>query len=274
MTPREQLEAALRAGRLGHCYLLCGARNRSEEVARGVAEAYLCLAGGSDRPDAARPCGTCASCRAARQHTHPDLRRWEAERGAWRIEQVRALIGEAFRRPTLGERRVHILVDVHLLTLPSANALLKLLEEPPPGTLFLLLADQVADLPATLLSRCQLLAWPQEDAGRAGASLAEEILEATGRGKGSHLLLLAKRLTDRGEEVTGELTAVMRDRVVRMVREGQDADATRALLRAWEAVERAATRLEAHGNARLVWECLLLELADVFAACPCRARGL
>ncbi|MEW6398935.1 MAG: hypothetical protein AB1503_07205 [Bacillota bacterium] len=318
MTPREQLAAALRGGRLAHCYLLCGPRARSEEAAREVAGACLCLARGSDRPDPAQACGACPSCRALRQGTHPDLRRWEAERGTWRIEQVRALIGEAFRRPTLGDRRVHILGDVHLLSLPSANALLKLLEEPPPGTLFLLLADRVADLPATLLSRCQLLAWPGADAspgegatlgaeaplgegagpgegggtengsgsgqgartGEAGPSLAREVLQAAGAGRGSHLLILAKRLAERGEKLAAELAGLIRERVVGMASQGEEV-AIGPWLRAWEAVDRAAARLEAHGNSRLVWECLLLELAGTLggatvigATCPSCHPGL
>lgn len=267
------MRAALRGGRLGHCYLLCGPRGRCEELAREVAAAYLCPTRGSDRPDPALACGRCPACRALGGDTHPDLRRWEAERGTWRIEQVRALIAEAFRRPSLGERRVHILADVHLLSLPSANALLKLLEDPPPGTLFLLLAEQVTDLPPTLLSRCQVLTWPREEpapgegvaTGQPGPSPAEEVLEAVAGGKGSQLLLLARRLAESGDQVVDHLAVLIRERVARMVTTG-DQSAAVPWLRAWEAVDRAASRLEANGNPRLVWECLLLELAEVLGA--------
>ncbi|MEW5932897.1 MAG: hypothetical protein AB1816_04880 [Bacillota bacterium] len=315
MTPRQQLEAALRSGRLAHCYLLCGPRDRLEEVAYRAARAHLCLEPG--RPDPADPCGVCPSCRMAAGGIHPDLRLWEAERGVWRIEQVRLLTAEAFHRPAVGDHRVHILADVHLLSVPSANALLKLLEEPPPGTLFLLLAEEVSGLPPTFLSRCQLLfSGPPEthpayeygvdvhapgapagvvtgSAAAAGAptrkaqdggdrgrqeETVEEVLQAVARGRGSGLLLLAKRLAEGdGEKMCALLRQALRDRVVELTREGQWG-AARAALGAWEAVERAATRLEAHGNPRLVWECLLLELAGPaeagVLACPRPSRGL
>lgn len=275
MTPPEQLRAALRSGRLAHCYLLCGPRGPSEEVALRAGAAYLCLS--DERVDAAEPCGECVSCLALRSGTHPDLRRWEPERGAWRIEQVRSLMAEAFHRPAIGRRRVHILGDAHLLTLPSANALLKLLEEPPAGTVFFLLADSVSPLPGTLLSRSQLLTWSEaepaqspEGEGPAG----QEVLGAAARGKGSHLFLLARRLADGGgEDTCRQLGQALRDLVVGWIREGRMGEA-RVALQAWEAVERAAGRLEAHANARLVWECLLLELADLVRACPSLARGL
>lgn len=269
MTPRQQLEAALRSGRLAHCYLLCGPRDLLEEVADRTARAYLCVESG--RPDAADPCGVCASCRMAAGGIHPDLRLWEAERGVWRIEQVRALTVEAFHRPAAGDRRVHILADVHLLSGPSANALLKLLEDPPPGTLFLLLADEVAGLPSTLLSRCQLLTWHPAGAQRAGGPEGDPYAglgagDILARGRGSQLLLLGKRLAEGdGQEMCARLRLALRDRSVALTEEGKW-EAARAALRAWEAVERAASRLEAHGNARLVWECLLLELADLHQA--------
>jgi DNA polymerase-3 subunit delta' len=162
---------------------------------------------------------------------------------------------------------------VHLLSLPSANALLKLLEDPPPGTLFFLLAERVTDLPSTLLSRCQLLTWPPEEApsregagtGRPGSSPAEEVLEAVAGGKGSGLLLLAKRLAESGAEVMDDLAVLVRERVARMVRAGEQSAAV-PWLRAWEAVDRAASRLEQNGNPRLVWECLLLDLAELLGA--------
>lgn len=277
MSPRQRLEAALRGERVAHAYLLSGPGRDKEETARWFAQAYLCLAAGKERPDPAQPCGVCPSCRLIRAGTHADLRRWEPERGAWRIEQVRALVAESARRATLGRRRAHILVDVHLLNLPAANALLKLLEEPPPGNLFLLLGDEVGHLPSTLLSRCQLLLWGPL-AGEPGryAELARAAVDAACRGKGAHLFSLAKRLggggpgqelARQGQEVARELCGMFREELVCRLA-GQAGEILGGweesqLLRAWEAADRLACLLEARANPRLCWEAFLLRLAEV-----------
>ena len=281
MNPRQQLEASLRSGRLTHAFLLVGQHPEREAVVEQIAQAYLCLR--QEREDSATPCGSCLSCRLARAGAHADLRRWEPERGSWRIEQVRALIQEAWRQPSLGSRRVHILADVHALTLPSANALLKLLEEPPVGSLFLLLTDAIAGLPTTLVSRCQVASWaatPRPVAATVAATSrpvgAERLLWAVGegvtRGKGSHLLTLARELAEAGEDMVLSLCRRWREALVRAIAGAPAADldgwppATwppSALLRAWEASERLGRRLQVPVNARLSWEWFLLEVAEI-----------
>ncbi|MGH8299541.1 MAG: DNA polymerase III subunit delta', partial [Steroidobacteraceae bacterium] len=103
------------------------------------------------------PCGTCASCQRATQGQHPDLmliRPLESSTQI-RIEQVRELGAGLALTAHQGGYKVGILSPADTMNRFSANALLKTLEEPPQGTLLLLVATQPSRLPATILSRCQ-----------------------------------------------------------------------------------------------------------------------
>jgi DNA polymerase-3 subunit delta' len=127
------------------------------------------------------PCEACAACRRAAQGWHPDLAVVRPLPGSSqiRIEQVRELAAELVLTAHQGGYRVGIVTPADSMNRFAANALLKTLEEPPPATLLVLVANQPSRLPATILSRCQRLRVP-------APSRAESIawLEAQG-GPGS-----------------------------------------------------------------------------------------
>jgi DNA polymerase-3 subunit delta' len=103
------------------------------------------------------PCGHCGSCQRAAQGQHPDLtfvRPLETS-AQIRIEQIRELAAELALTSHQGGYKVGILSPADSMNRFAANALLKTLEEPPPGTLLILVASQPSRLPATILSRCQ-----------------------------------------------------------------------------------------------------------------------
>jgi len=178
---QQPLDDALRSQR-GHALLLHGAPGDGAlQLAFTLAQAWLCEA------DAKRPCGHCGSCRLVQAHGHPDLtvllpetlRReleWplpddkiDSERKPSkqiRVDDVRHLIDRLTRTSARGRGKVALLFPAEALNLQAANALLKTLEEPAPGTRLLLGSAEPARLLPTVRSRCQLmrLATPSEDA--------------------------------------------------------------------------------------------------------------
>ncbi|HTW37581.1 MAG TPA: DNA polymerase III subunit delta' [Steroidobacteraceae bacterium] len=160
-----KLRGAYAAGRLPHALLIHEAPGSGGEWLAGwIARMVLCanrlpwqapsqepVSG----PDA--PCERCASCQRAAQGQHPDLmllRPLESSTQI-RIEQVRELSEELSLTSHQGGYKVAILSPADTMNRFAANALLKTLEEPPQGTLLILVATQPSRLPPTILSRCQ-----------------------------------------------------------------------------------------------------------------------
>jgi DNA polymerase III subunit delta' len=109
-----------------------------------------------------KPCGECDSCHLLRAGTHPDCQsvRPEAEGGVIKIDQIRALQDEVYHTPQCGQRLVILIEHADKMNVASANALLKMLEEPPSYVHFILGAEQLSSMPATILSRCQRMVFP------------------------------------------------------------------------------------------------------------------
>lgn len=147
-----RLRGAHAAGRLSHALFIHEAPGAGGEwLARWAARMVLC----SHSREA--PCERCPACQRAAQGQHPDLmmvRPLEASTQI-RIEQVRELSAELALTAHQGGYKVGILSPADSMNRFSANALLKTLEEPPQGTLLILVATQPSRLPATILSRCQ-----------------------------------------------------------------------------------------------------------------------
>jgi len=146
------LRGAYDARRLPHAILIHEAPGAGGDWLAGwAARLVLC----SNPGDA--PCGRCTSCQRAAQGQHPDLALVQPLESSTqiRIEQVRELSAELALTSHQGGYKVGILSPADTLNRFAANALLKTLEEPPQGTLLLLVATQPSRLPATILSRCQ-----------------------------------------------------------------------------------------------------------------------
>ncbi len=142
-----------------HAFLLAGPKSVGKTMlAKTFAKAILCSSG----QDA---CGKCLSCKLFEQDAHPDYFFIEPEqkkdsqelKNSISIEQVRVLIKEAAFLSKMGKYRVVIINKAHLLTLPAANSLLKLLEEPPEGWIFLLLYQDGEFILPTIASRAVIL---------------------------------------------------------------------------------------------------------------------
>jgi DNA polymerase-3 subunit delta' len=152
------LARGLRDGELAHAYLIAGPTHSGKgTLALDLARAVNCTA------DAAqRPCGECRQCTRIASGKHADvvtLAVEEAEgRKQIRVEQVHEALHMASLQPFEGGWRVFIIDGAEALNDQSANALLKVLEEPPPQVLWLLLTVDEEQAPQTIRSRCQRLA--------------------------------------------------------------------------------------------------------------------
>lgn len=148
------LKKGLQTGTLTHGLLFSGPRGSGKgTLAMLLAQAVNCL----DQEEV--PCGNCLPCRKTKNLNHPDVR-WVIRDGAHiKIEQVKALRQEAARGPYEGRKKIFILDNAEDMTVPAANSLLKLLEDPPAYLMFILLASRPRQLLPTILSRCQVLAF-------------------------------------------------------------------------------------------------------------------
>jgi DNA polymerase III subunit delta' len=128
-----------------HAYLFVGPPGSGRRrAARSFAAALLCPAGG---------CGTCNACVRSLDARHPDLVEVERDGASITVDQAREIIRLAMRSPIEGDRKVIVLVDFHLVS-NAAPTLLKIIEEPPPSTVFVILADQLTNELVTIASRC------------------------------------------------------------------------------------------------------------------------
>ncbi len=141
---------ALATGKVAHAYLFTGPRGTGKtSVGRLLAKAVDC----SDRKDG-EPCNACESCRAFVEGRALDLIELDAasNRG---IDEVRSLRDKVGFAPAVGAYKLYLVDEVHMLTEPAFNALLKTLEEPPPHVIFVLATTEPHKVPATIISRCQ-----------------------------------------------------------------------------------------------------------------------
>jgi DNA polymerase-3 subunit delta' len=120
-------------------------------------------------------CGECAACRRIARGVHADVLTIEpGETGSIKVDQVRDAVERAAYRPFEGRRRVVIVDDADALLPEAQNALLKTLEEPPAGSVFVLITARPDVLLPTVRSRCQRLRFGSIDAPDVAAFLARE----------------------------------------------------------------------------------------------------
>ena len=248
--------------RLPHAILFHGPAGIGKaDFIEAFAQALLCE---NVRPDG-HACGACASCGWFVQGNHPDYRRvrpeaMEDEAPAAegdeapaeekkaksktaskeiKIEQVRALADFMNISTHRQGLRVVVLYPAEALNMPASNALLKTLEEPPPGTVFLLASNGLDRLLPTILSRCRKFALPMPDHAQALAWLeAQGVNDADGwlrEQGGAPLAALAQAETGSREELDGLLQVLAQPSVDAALRSADKlSKAPLASLVAWQ----------------------------------------
>jgi len=163
------LDTAIGHNRVAHAFLFVGPEGVGKGLAaREFAKTLNCLGG-----DGA-PCGHCSICRRIDHGVHPDVIEIAP---ADKVRQIKtkvvdSIIETAAGTPLEARRKVFIILDADRLNLAAANKLLKTLEEPPGGSVFILVTSRPDVLPATVVSRCQRLRF-----SRLPQNVIESILE-------------------------------------------------------------------------------------------------
>ncbi|WP_156686368.1 DNA polymerase III subunit delta' [Mycobacterium sp. Marseille-P9652] len=145
-------------GTMTHAWLITGPPGSGRSVAALCFAAALQCTTSFD--DGGPGCGRCRACTTTMAGTHADVRRVIPEGLSIGVDEMRGIVQIASRRPTTGNRQIVVIEDADRLTEGAANALLKVVEEPPPSTVFLLCAPSVdpEDIAVTLRSRCRHVA--------------------------------------------------------------------------------------------------------------------
>lgn len=143
------LSNALIQGRLHHAYLFTGTRGVGKTtLARILAKCLNCETGVTPEP-----CGTCSACQQIDAGRFVDLLELDAASNTG-VDNMREVLDNAQYAPTVGRYKVYIIDEVHMLSKPAFNSMLKTLEEPPEHVKFILATTDPQKIPVTVLSRC------------------------------------------------------------------------------------------------------------------------
>jgi DNA polymerase-3 subunit delta' len=166
--PLRLLATLLDKGSIPHALLFTGIAGVGKfRSARALAMACNCAQQSLPRPSnrqagpasrllqTAGPCGQCISCRNIESGNHPDILIVRPSGAFIKIDQIRSLCDTLAMKPYEAKTRVVILAGAESMNASASNALLKVLEEPPPQTMLILTAGEKSDLLPTIVSRCQ-----------------------------------------------------------------------------------------------------------------------
>ncbi len=146
------LKNAIKAEKLAHAYLFCGPRGVGKTTcARIFARAINC----SNLTADGEACGECESCKAMLEQRSLNIFELDAASNN-SVQDIRELVEQTHIPPQIGQYKVFIIDEVHMLTSNAFNAFLKTLEEPPAHVVFILATTEKHKVIPTILSRCQI----------------------------------------------------------------------------------------------------------------------
>ena len=149
------LTNAFKTGRIAHAFLLAGIRGVGKTTtARIIARGLNCTGPDGAGGPTPEPCGQCPACRAIAADRSLDVIELDAATRTG-IDDIREIVGAVAYAPASSRYKVYIIDEVHMLSRPAFNGLLKTLEEPPAHAKFVFATTELAKIPVTVLSRCQ-----------------------------------------------------------------------------------------------------------------------
>ena len=186
------LQNEVKTGKIAHAYLFTGSRGTGKTTCSKIlAKAVNC-----PHTRDGNPCGECEICLGIDDGTVMDVLEIDAASNNG-VDNIRQLREDAYFAPGQAKYRVYIIDETHMLSTGAFNALLKIMEEPPPHVLFILATTEAHKVPATILSRCQRF-----DFRRIGSEDIAEYLEKISLNEGVVLEhsagLLIGKLADGG----------------------------------------------------------------------------
>ena len=193
--PMSLLKQKVSKGLVVHAYLFLGSNDLKEEV-KQLAMALNCM----DLKAEGDACGVCTSCYKITTGSHPDIYTLKPDGSSMKIHQVREMQKHLAYKIYEGKYKVIILEEADKLTLQGANSLLKILEEPMPQTVFILLAASQMGIPDTIISRCQRIYFGEEVADQHDCLENIKILEDLFSGDFEKTLSLIEKLEKEEKE--------------------------------------------------------------------------
>lgn len=177
----DTLKNQIKSGKTAHAYLFTGSRGTGKTTcARILAKAVNC----PNMKDG-NPCLECDICRDAENGSLTDIIEIDAASNNG-VDDIRDLRDGAVYTPERGSHKIYIIDEVHMLSPSAFNALLKIMEEPPPYIMFILATTEIHKVPATIASRCQRYDFrrirPQDIASRLEYIAQQENLNLTSDG--------------------------------------------------------------------------------------------
>lgn len=148
----DTLKNAIKNKQLAHAFLFCGPRGVGKTTcARILAKTINCL---QITPEG-EACGTCTCCRSVQENSSMNVFELDAASNN-SVEDIRLLNDQVRVGPSVGQYKVYIIDEVHMLSTAAFNAFLKTLEEPPTHAIFILATTEKHKILPTILSRCQI----------------------------------------------------------------------------------------------------------------------
>jgi DNA polymerase III subunit delta' len=251
------LKGVLKTGRIANTYLFIGSDGTGKKFAAlQFAKALNCSKGG---------CEECPSCIKIEKFSHPDVHLItpEPEKNVISIERMRSMQREAYLGAFISRFKIYIIEEAGRMSGGAANSLLKILEEPPEDTIFILTTSGPQDIFPTIISRCQTVRFTQKpELSGKNSKISEKILPLMETDEIPDIFREIKNITGKKEEVLEIIDLLAsRCRDILLLKEKSKKPVSEdSLVCTIEDILRARHLLARNVNPRLTLEMLLLKI--------------